>query len=50
MLGHEAPRSEAARKFLYQFRDESQREQAAGQVSYIAEESARLRAWAQVNQ
>jgi Transposase DDE domain group 1 len=55
MLGHEVPSPEAARKFLYQFHDESKREQAqkelaAGQVSYIAEESAPLRALAQVNQ
>ena len=55
MLGHEMPSPEAARKFLYQFHDESKREQAqqelpAGQVSYIAEESDPLRALAQVNQ
>jgi hypothetical protein len=55
MLGHDVPSPEAARKFLYQFHDESKREQAqqerpAGQVSYIAEESAPLRALAQVNQ
>jgi hypothetical protein len=55
MLGHEVPSCEAARKFLYQFHDESKLEQAqkelpAGQVSYIAEESAPLRALAQVNQ
>lgn len=55
MLGHEVPSCEAARKFLYQFHDESKLEQAqkelpVGQVSYIAEESAPLRALAQVNQ
>lgn len=55
MLGHEVPSPEAARKFLYQFHDESKLEQAqnelpVGQVSYIAEESAPLRALAQVNQ
>jgi hypothetical protein len=55
MLGHEVPSCEAARKFLYQLHDESKLEQAqkelpVGQVSYIAEESAPLRALAQVNQ
>lgn len=55
MLGHEVPSPEAARKFLYQFHDESKLEQAqkelpVGQVSYIAEESVPLRALAQVNQ
>jgi hypothetical protein len=55
MLGHEVPSPEAARKFLYHFHNESQLEQAqkelpVGQVSYIAEESAPLRALAQVNQ
>ena len=55
MLGHEMPSPEAARKFLCQFHDESKREQAqkellVGQVIYIAEESAPLRALAQVNQ
>jgi hypothetical protein len=55
MLGHEVPSPEAARKFLYQFHDEAKLEQAqeelpVGQVSYIAEESAPLRALAQVNQ
>jgi len=55
MLGHEVPSPEAARKFLYQFHDEGKVEQAqkelpVGQVSYIAEESAPLRALAQVNQ
>ena len=55
MLGHEVPSPEAARKFLYQFHDaekleQAQRELPAGQVSYIPEESAPLRALAQVNQ
>ena len=55
MLGHEVPSPEAARKFLYQFHDEeklkqAQRELPAGQVSYIPDESAPLRALAQVNQ
>jgi hypothetical protein len=55
MLGHEIPSPEAARKFLYECHDESKLEQAqkelpVGQVSYIAEESAALRALAQVNQ
>lgn len=55
MLGHAVPSAEAARKFLYQFhaeenREKAQRELAAGQVCYIAAESAPLRALAQVNQ
>jgi hypothetical protein len=55
MLGHEMPSPEAARKFLYQFHDESrmetaQQELAVGQVSYIPTESEPLRALAQVNQ
>jgi len=55
MLGHDVPSGAAARKFLYQFHDASKLEQAqkelpVGQVSYIAEESAPLRALAQVNQ
>jgi hypothetical protein len=55
MLGHEVPSPEAARKFLYQFHDaakleDAQKELPVGQVSYIAEESAPLRALAQVNQ
>jgi hypothetical protein len=54
MLGHELPSPEAARKFLYQFHDEREVERAqaelpVGQVSYILEESAALRALAQVN-
>jgi hypothetical protein len=55
ILGHSIPSCAAARKFLYEFHDESKLEQAqkelpVGQVSYIAEESAPLRALAQVNQ
>jgi len=55
MMGHAVPSAEAARKFLYEFHDEAKLEQAqkelpVGQVSYIAEESAPLRALAQVNQ
>jgi hypothetical protein len=55
ILGYEVPSPEAARKFLYQFHDEqaieqAQRELPVGQVSYIPEESAALRALAQVNQ
>ncbi len=55
MLRHEVPSPEAARKFLYQFRDEEKVQQAhselsAGQVSYIPDESAALRGLAQVNQ
>jgi len=45
----------AARKFLYQFHDEKKLQETKeklpkGQVSYIAEENAPLRALAQVNQ
>lgn len=55
MLGHEMPSPEAARKFLYQFHEESRIEQAqqelpVGQVSYIPAESEPLRGLAQVNQ
>lgn len=55
MLGHGLPSPEAARKFLYQFHDESrieaaQRELVVGQVSYIPSESEPLRGLAQVNQ
>jgi hypothetical protein len=55
MVGHQMPSPEAARKFLYQFHDESrieaaQRELLVGQVSYIPTESEPLRALAQVNQ
>lgn len=47
MVGHPVPSPEAARKFLYQFHEESrveqaQQELAVGQVSYISEESAAL--------
>jgi hypothetical protein len=54
MLGHEMPSPEAARKFLYQFHDDKVIEQAqaelpAGQVSYIPNQSERLRGLAQVN-
>ena len=54
MLGHEIPSPEAARKFLYQFHEEAnieqaQQELALGQVSYIPAESAPLRGLAQVN-
>ncbi len=55
MLGHEMPSPEAARKFLYQFHEESRIEQAqqelpVGQVSYVPAESEPLRGLAQVNQ
>jgi hypothetical protein len=55
ILGHEVPSPEAARKFLYQFHDpqkieQAQRELAAGEVSYVPEDSAALRGLAQVNQ
>ena len=55
MLGHSMPSPEAARKFLYQFHDESrieaaQQELPVGQVSYIPTESDALRGLAQVNQ
>ena len=55
MLGHEVPRPEAARKFLYQFHDEeklekAQRELPVGRLSYIPAESTALRGLAQVNE
>jgi len=55
MLGHAVPGPEAARKFLYQFHEEENIEQAQqqlslDQVSYIPAESAPLRGLAQVNQ
>jgi hypothetical protein len=55
MLGHDVPSPEAARKFLYQFHEPEQIEQAQralplGQVSYVPEETAPLRGLAQVNQ
>lgn len=54
MAGYEMPSPEAARKFLYQFHEEAQLEQAqralpVGQVSYIPEESEGLRGLGQVN-
>lgn len=54
LIGHDLPSAEAARKFLYQFHDErlveqAQQRLAAGQVSYIPEESVRLRGLGQVN-
>ncbi|MCS7315390.1 MAG: hypothetical protein NZ554_07960 [Bryobacteraceae bacterium] len=55
MLGHPLPSPEAARKFLYQFHEEQKRAQAqqelpSGQLGYVPEESAPLRAVAQVNE
>lgn len=55
MAGYQMPSAEGARKFLYRFHEDglieqAQRELAVGQVSYIPEESAPLRALAQVNQ
>lgn len=55
MVGHAMPSPKAARRLLYQFHEESRVEQAqqkwaVGQVSYIPEESARLRGLAQVHQ
>lgn len=55
MTGYPMPSAEAARKFLYRFHEQelieqAQRELAADQVSDIPEESAPLRALAQVNQ
>jgi hypothetical protein len=54
LIGHELPSPEAARKFLYQFHDESKLEEAQqqlglGRTSYIPEESAALNGLAQVN-
>ena len=54
LIGHDLPSPEAARKFLYQFHDEqlieqAQQKVAAGQVSYIPEENARLQGLGQVN-
>lgn len=54
-LGHETPSPEAARKFLYQFHDESrieaaQQELTVGQLSYIPTESDASRGLAQVDQ
>jgi len=47
LIGHELPSPEAARKFLYQFQNESKLEEAhqqlgLGRASYIPEESAAL--------
>ncbi len=55
MAGYRMPSAEAARKFLYRFHEDvlitqAQQQLAVGQVSYIPEESAPLRALAQVNQ
>jgi len=55
MVGHELPTPKVARRFLYGFHEEeqieaAQQELAVGQVSYIPNESAPLRALAQVNQ
>jgi hypothetical protein len=52
---YELPSPEAARKFLYQFHDEEQIEQAQralepGESSYIPEESAVLQGLGRVNQ
>ena len=54
LIGHELPSPEAARKFLYQFHDESKIEEAQqqlglGRTSYIPEESSALNGLAQVN-
>jgi len=55
MTGYQMPSAEAARKFLNRFHsdgliEQAQQELAVDQVSYIPEESAALRALAQVNQ
>jgi hypothetical protein len=55
LIGHELPSPEAARKFLYQFHDESkvaeaqQQQLALGRVSYIPQESATLAGLGMVN-
>jgi hypothetical protein len=55
LIGHELPSPEAARKFLYQFHDESkieeaqQQELALGRVSYIPRESPALAGLGAVN-
>jgi hypothetical protein len=55
LIGHELPSPEAARKFLYQFHDNSkvieaqQHELALGHASYIPQESAPLAALGMVN-
>jgi len=55
LIGHEMPSPEAARKFLYEFHDEStiseaQQQLQLGQVSYIPQEGKHLRGLAEVNQ
>ena len=55
LIGHKLPSPEAARKFLYQFHDDSKMEQAQqqlpeGQVSYIPAESQALRCLGHVNE
>jgi len=55
LIGHEVPSPEAARKFLYQFHDESkvvaaqQQQLALGRASYIPEENAALAGLGMVN-
>jgi hypothetical protein len=55
LIGHEMPSSEAARKFLYQFHDDTKVEEAQqqalslGQRSYIPEENAALQGLGTVN-
>jgi len=55
LIGHELPSPEAARKFLYQFHDETkvaeaqQQELALGRVSYIPQESEPLAGLGMVN-
>jgi hypothetical protein len=55
LIGHELPSPEAARKFLYQFHDQSKVERAQqqvplGQAAYIPEESQELRCLGHVNE
>ena len=55
LIGHEVPSSEAARKFLYQFHDDTKVEEAQqqalslGQRSYIPDENAALQGLGAVN-
>jgi len=54
LIGHELPSSAAARKFLYEFHDEQEIEQAQqqllpGEIAYIPGESHALRGLAEVN-
>jgi len=54
LIGHELPSSAAARKFLYEFHDEQEIEQAQqqllpGEIAYIPGESQALRGLAEVN-